>query len=243
MDPIVVATVASIALLASAASWYLSARQRAWRAMRRLRVRAIAEAKTGEHVRLVGVAMVPEPVAAPLTGRPCAVWRVLVEDDRRRVLVDETWAVDFFLADGTGKALVRTDHLRAILVEDGLGSSGLFKEATPELRAFLEARGISSKATFVGDRALSFYEGVVEPGEKVAVTGVGHWERDPEEAAQARPAYRDVDIPQRLVLDAPPDGPLLVSDEPALVRRGPRSAAVSSASSGRSRGRPGGGAP
>ena len=60
-------------------SWWFSADEKARRAMRSVPVKAIADALEGEKVRIVGPATVEAPLSAPLSGRACAAWRVVVE--------------------------------------------------------------------------------------------------------------------------------------------------------------------
>ena len=206
-------------------SWYFSADQRAKRAMRGVPARSISDVIEGELARVVGRVEVDGPVLAPLSGRPCAYWRVVVERNEGggrnstwRKLVDESDGVDFALLDETGKAWVRTLHVSAVLDGDARGGSGFLQDPTPELRAFLHERGHDTQGLFF-NRTIRFREGVAEPGEVVAVVGVGRWERDPDEEARAGAGYRDAVTPKRLVVDAPEAGPLLLSDQSDVTRR------------------------
>jgi len=209
-------------LLFSLARWWFSADQRARRAMRALPVRPIAEALEAEKVRISGPARpLAEPLTAPLSGRPCACWRVVVEEKVRRdkttywrTVVDDHEVVDFVIEDGSGKAVVRTAMVQPVLDRDMDARSGFLNDATPELEAFLSERGHSSQG-WVFNKTMRYREGVLEPGESVCVVGVGRWEPDPEAAAEAR-GYRTAHQPRRLVLSAPAEGPLLLSDEAGL---------------------------
>jgi hypothetical protein len=205
------------------ASWWFSADQRARRAMKAVPRRRVAEVIEGEKARVVGRVEVERTVTAPLSGRPCAYWRVVVEEKRSsgksshwRTIIDEHDGVDFFLRDEDGKALVKTAFVHAVLEKDSHFSSGLFDDAGPELEAFLAQRGHSSTG-LVFNKTMRYREGVVEPGELVAAVGVGRWERDPDEQARAGAGYREARLPERLVLDAPAEGPLLLSDEVGMT--------------------------
>ena len=209
-----IAVVAMIGFL----SWWFSADERARRAMRSVPHRAIGEVIEGEKVRIVGPAEIEAPLSAPLSGRPCAVWRVVVEERVRsgkssywRTLVDESEGAEFRILDGTGTAIVSPVHFQAVLDRDMKASSGFLNDAGPELEEFLTARGHSSKG-WVFNKTMRFREGVLEPGESVCVMGVGRWEADPEEQAVAD-GYRTASQPKRLIVDAPADGPLLLSDQ------------------------------
>ncbi|MEZ4336868.1 MAG: hypothetical protein R3B82_09595 [Sandaracinaceae bacterium] len=199
--------------------WYFSADQRTKRKMRAIPVRAIGEVMEGEVARVVGKVRVDAPLIAPLSGRPCAYWRIVVEEKRRRgkhsywqTLVDEEEGTDFLLLDDTGKAKVQVSYASAVLHGDAEGGSGFLNEPTPELDSFLSARGHSTQG-WIFNKTIRFREGVAEPNELVAVVGMGKWERDPEEAAMAGEGYREAVMPKRLVLSAPSEGPLLLSDE------------------------------
>ena len=144
---------------------------------------------------------------------------IVVEEKRRRgkhsywqTLVDEEEGTDFLLLDDTGKAKVQVSYASAVLHGDAEGGSGFLNEPTPELDSFLSARGHSTQG-WIFNKTIRFREGVAEPNERVAVVGMGKWERDPEEAAMAGEGYREAVMPKRLVLSAPSEGPLLLSDE------------------------------
>lgn len=206
------------------AFWYFSPDQRAKRAIRAVAVSRIADVSDGERVRVVGQIEVEAPVAAPLSGRACAYWRVLVEELRSNgkssswhKLVDEHDGVDFLLRDSTGAAWVESMHVTAILDKDGSGSSGFLQDPSPQLEAFLAERGHDTKGWFFNKR-IRFREGVAEPGETIAVVGDAKWERDPDSSTRAGDGYREAQVPQRLRVRAPEDGsPLLLSDQSDLL--------------------------
>lgn len=202
--------------------WWFSTDQEARRAMRALAVHRIDDVLTGQKARIVGEVEPLRTIHAPLSGRACVYWRVHVEEYRRsgkngrwHTIVDEHEGVDFLLRDGDQKALIKAAYVHPVLERDGSWSSGVMNEAAPELKAFLAERGHSTEG-WVFNKSMRYREGVAEPGELVAVVGVGRRERDPDE--HARPdGYRDVAMPERLVMDAPEDGPLLLSDEPGML--------------------------
>lgn len=209
--------------VATLLGWYFSADQRTKRAMRAIPRRAIADVIEGEVARVVGTVRVSSPMTAPLSGRPCAYFRVVVEERRRRGknsywhrVIDEQGGVDFVLEDGGGRALVKVGHAQAVLEGDQSGASGFMNDPSPELVAFLEARGHSAQG-WIFNKAIRYREGIAEAGELVAVVGAGRWERDPEAPAQAGDGYRDAVMPTRLVLEAPSSGPLLLSDEASVT--------------------------
>ncbi len=206
-------------VVATLLGWFFSADQRHRRAMQEVPRRPIAEVVEGEIARVVGKVRVSAPVVAPLSGRSCAYFRVLVQERRKRGkgsywvdVVDEAGGVDFLLEDDTGRAVVKVDRAKAVLEGDESGHSGFLSEPSAELVAFLEARGHSAQG-WVFNKTIRYREGIAEEGETVAVVGKGRWERDPDERPQAGDGYREAVMPERLVLEAPADGPLLLGDE------------------------------
>lgn len=202
--------------------WWFGADQQARRLMKGIPVRAIRDVIEGEVARVVGAVAVDAPVRAPLSGRACAYWRIVVEERRRRgknsrwvKVIDEHGGVDFVIRDETGKALVKTDHVHAVLENDGGGSSGFFNDPSPELDEFLASRGHTSKG-FLFNKSMRYREGVVEHGETVAAVGAARWEPDPELDVQGQAGYRE--RAKRLVLDRRAEGPLLLSDEDKMTR-------------------------
>lgn len=222
MDVGLIVVVAVVGVIVMFAVWWFSAEQVARRAMRAVPRKAIRDVAEGEKARIVGSVELAQSIAAPLTGRACAYWRVVVQElrggkNRRWVtVIDEHEGVDFFVRDESGKALIKTELVTPLLEKDAALSSGFLNDATPELEAFLAARGRSSKG-WVFNKSMRYREGVVEHGETVCVVGVGRWERDPDERAGAGAGYREAEMPMRLVMSSPDDGNLLLSDEPGMT--------------------------
>lgn len=221
---LILATVAAVAVAVAVGSWWFSTDQVARRAMRGVPLRSIRDVAAGERVRIVGKASGDASIPAPLSGRSCFYWRVTVQELRRHgrnsrweTIIDEQEGVDFTVRDATGSALILTSHAQCVLDKDVHYSSGFLKDADPVLEQFLAQRGHSSGGV-VFNKSMRYHEGVVEPGETVAVVGIGRWERDPTEPARAGGGYREGAMPMRLVLDPPDDGPLLLSDEDSAKR-------------------------
>lgn len=213
-----------VVLAVAVALWWFSADQVARRAMLQTPRSAIADAQDGQVVRVVGVVEAEATVEAPISGRPCVAWRVKVEEKQRSnngtrwdTVIDDHDEVAFSVVEGDARALVRPLRVHAVLEQDGHATSGFLDDATPRLEAFLAARGRSSTG-LVFNRTMRYREGVVEPGELVAVVATARWERDPDRGPRAGDGYRDAKLPQRLVLEAPPGEDLLVSDEPSMLR-------------------------
>ena len=227
MDPLLLLPLAALSIGVAVLAWrrYASepARTARWlRALPRSDVRtaAVGPVKIAGNVRLTDKWLV-----APLSGRRCVLYDVVVTESQgqqgSRTIVQERVATDFSIEDATGTALVRTERtapgppgsqLELAIVQDARYKSGLFAEATPEHRRYLERWGEKTKGILF-NRTLTFREGVFEPGEQVVVCGLGRREPDPD-ASAAGDGYRE--RPTRLVVE-PLDGKLYVSDEPGLV--------------------------
>lgn len=159
-----------------------------------------------------------EPLRAPLTGRPCAVWEVEVEEfsaDRESLapvwqpFIIEQDAQDFYVDDGRDRVLVRAGAVRVTAVKDAEHWSGVLRNAPPPLERYLEKHGEQSKGKLGFNRSLRYREGVLEAGEIVTVLGTPRLET----AADGPASYRGRE--SQLVITGLGDGFVVVSDDPA----------------------------
>jgi hypothetical protein len=140
------------------------------------------------------------------------VWRPTGKGGYWETIVDEQEGLDFGLRDGSDRALVQRRRARLLLTEDHLQTSGSPEEAAPALRAFLAARGHTSRISDV-DTSVRCAEGVIAPGEALCVVGVGRWMDADDEPLAPGAGYREATPSRRLVLRAPSSEDLLLSDE------------------------------
>ena len=206
--------------LAGTYGWFFSRERRLKRRIKGLPISPIAQTPEGRDVRVSGRLVYlggEAPLIAPLSGRPCAAWRVLVRErtgsgknERWVTLVEESDARDFALEDPGGRAIVDGTLVELALDFDSSGGTGLLVRSSPRLEGFLHQRGIPTRG-LVFDKALQFREGILEAGEKVTVAGSGAWESDPTQRGQG---YRDVG--RLLRVRAMSDGQLLATDDPRL---------------------------
>jgi hypothetical protein len=147
--------------------------------------------REGERVRIVGVVeSVQSPLEAPLSRRPCLAWVVVAHlrgPNRPAVTIDR--AVDLIVRDSTGTAFAVSPQ--AALVLDETSTYGHLEQPPGEL-----AGSISADAWAKRDSQLRFEEGVIKPGDEVALIGKARWQADPEGGGGS---YREP--PRRLVLD------------------------------------------
>lgn len=201
--------------------YYFSKAARTRRALRSTERTLVADAIEGTLVKIAGrVKFVGESMEAPLSGRPCAVWEVVIEENRSsgqsshwKTIISDYEAQHFVVEDESGKALVKPVVPQLALEQDARYRSGTFNDAPPELERFLSSRGHSSTGILGFNKSMRYREGVVEEGEQVAVYGVCRWEHDPAPTTGGA-GYRDA--PRRLVIESPSESPLLISDAPSV---------------------------
>lgn len=175
--------------------------------------RAVAEAPHGQLVRLAGRAQLfEESLQAPLSGRPCVHYLLVVEEYRSSgksgrwvEVIREEVSVDFLLRDASGAARVRMGGARVDIARDRSTRSGTFDDATPTEAAILARHGKEATTFFGFNRKHRYHEGVLELDEHVTVLGVAHPGSDE----------------HRVVIDAPQDSQVFVSDDPDTVRAQP----------------------
>ena len=114
----------------------------------------IGEAPTGVDIRLSGrlAFLEGKSLTAPMSGRKCAAWRILIEEEFREgqrdgepskweKVVDEFEAMDFLLIDDTGCARVESTHLTLVAEYDATGGAELFLPAWAALKRPTHRRG------------------------------------------------------------------------------------------------------
>jgi hypothetical protein len=200
-------------------TWWNNPKARTKRQLQATPRTNIAAAADGATVKVIGkLKYVGKPLHAPLSGRNCAYFEVRVQEHRGKnnwkTIVKIAEGSQFFLHDGTGKALVKLGDLTTAVVEDIKLKSGFLNDPSEEALALLQEHGQSS-ITFLGtNKTIRYFEGVLEEDESIAVYGQCSWEADPD-PGRAGDGYRDG--PQQLRVVAPSDGPMLVSDDPEVT--------------------------
>jgi hypothetical protein len=196
------------------AAWYFSQDQRTRRALRNRPRTTVREAVDGQEMKIVGtVRFLGPPLKAPLSGTPCAHYRVTVVHRKQRsssVIIREEQGVDFILEDATGRARVLMAGARVAVNMDNESRSGTF-DADERQEALLTRHGKASQ-WWIFNKSLTYSEGILEEGEEVAVFGRARWEIDPDPGS----GYREP--PRRLVIEHGNAGPLLVSDHRSVLK-------------------------
>ena len=153
-----------------------------------LPLRSIHAFPDGAVGRVVGKAghLVEARLIAPVTGRSCAAWfvRVAGAESHRRgeiTVIEARGAAPFTVGDETGQAIVHADDDSLLLAFDVTETLGAFRKPPPRLLGFLREHGKEGRKVAI-DWRLSWQEGIVAEGQRVAVVGRGRRETDPEAA-------------------------------------------------------------
>ncbi|RYE91749.1 MAG: hypothetical protein EOO75_08215 [Myxococcales bacterium] len=189
-------------------------REMAVHELRRTRRGTVREMVDGEPVRLVGRVEVDEGTSlleAPLSGRPCVAFRALTSESEGRsigqILIDDHGALPFWVRDATGRVLVPAARVVPWVKLDTIHRGGLLRRTPDRIRAYLERHAGGHQGLLPGNPG-AFAEGIVAPGDLVAVAGHGRF--DPRLGAANESGYRErVGTP---VLDPLRDGFVLVSN-------------------------------
>lgn len=220
-NPIIFLSFIAVVGIVIFVSIYFSDRNRILRALKKVRRKPIHSVRNNEYVKIIGKAKhAGEPLIAPLSGRKCVYYHVVVEKKSgkhwRRIINDIHYE-DFFINDGNEMAILQlraqTDTSRRIhLVTDHKANSDAFNSADENLERYLKEHGQSSTGVFGFNKTIKYRESIIELNESIAVMGIGKW--------------KEIDVPvdgysssRVLTLTGTKEQKLLVTDEPkALVR-------------------------
>lgn len=183
----------------------------------------IKEFKDQEVATIQGkVQYAKRPLIAPLSGRPCAHFRIIVEkkvksknhstsqqSSWQKIIEDEQSSPFLILQDGYAAILDHQSRL-SYLVEDRKYSSGFLNDASKKLENYLKSHGHRSENLLGFNKTLRYKEGVLEEGEHVAARGIGKWVASSELSLA-------IDAEKVLLLVAPEDDSLYLSDDPNLI--------------------------
>lgn len=174
---------------------------------------------SGDIAKVVGnVEFVGEPLVAPLSGRRCAYYYVLVEQlvstgksSHWKKIIEEEVGGTFVIRNGRYRAHINSDStLKTYIVQDEEYESGFRNDATEMLENYLRANNMESENLLGFNKKLRYKEGILEDGECVAVMGRGEWKN-----------AREVNLPDSmgkiLVLSSTDEEPIYLSDDPDTV--------------------------
>ncbi len=213
---IVVLTVALLAVLGGVFGLvvFFSGARRTNQALRKIPVTKVRHALAGKMTRLNGKL---KPAAgplllAPLSGKRCGYFQAVAQEWRTsgksegwvQLAYEEQWC-DFCLDDGTGLALVRMLRPQVSADLEDASYSDHMVPPSPAQETFLKRHqvGVMGEARSVTTR-MRYLESLFEVDEVITVYGIVRHEVGPEGL--------------RVIIEAPPGGSLLVSDDKHTVR-------------------------
>jgi hypothetical protein len=179
----------------------------------------MSEFKDGETAKIVGkVELVDQPLIAPLSKRKCSYYHVQVEEEifdgknfRWKTIIDSEMSNTFVIRDGNNCAYISLKNIKSHIIMDKKYISGRKKDAHTVLEAYLNQYNYKSKGAFF-NKKLQYREGILEPGEQVAVLGRGEWKN-----------AEDIGLPAKygrvLVLASDAKQKVYMSDDPDTVVR------------------------
>lgn len=153
------------------------------RKLRKTPSKEIKDFRNGDVAKIVGkVEFAKKPLIAPLSGRECTYYNILVEkrvsngkSSSWKKIIKEEVSQDFIIREKDKIAIIDTQNIKSYLVPDKKFTSGAFNDATPNLESYLHKHGHESKGFLGFNKSIRYKEGVLEKGETVAVVGTGKW--------------------------------------------------------------------
>jgi hypothetical protein len=179
----------------------------------------MADFVNGDIAKVVGkVEYVSKPLVAPLSGRQCAYYHVLVEQKVSsgkssywKTLIKKEKTGTFVIRDGKYCAHINAVNIKSYVVEDRKYRSGFLKDATDVLEKYLNEHGIKSENFLGFNKTIRYKEGVLEAGEMIAAMGRGEWKSAAQE--QLPDTYGKV-----LVIGSTEKEAVYLSDDPDTVK-------------------------
>jgi hypothetical protein len=174
----------------------------------------IGEVRDGECVKIKGsIVLSGKVLQAPFSGRKCAYFHVMVQHPGRHgpnTIIEEELAGDVVLRNGIHYAIVDTGLIKSYIVTDKKYSSNLKRKPAPHLETFLNEHGYSTKGFWQWNHEYTFFEGILEKREVIAVFGKAQWR-----AA----AEFGIDVPTDTVLhiSSAEGNPVYLSDSPVAI--------------------------
>jgi hypothetical protein len=162
---------------------YFSKKNLILRELKKDRRKQLISVKENEYAKVIGkVFQTNQPLIAPLSGRACVYYEVLIEkkgDKSWHQFIKEEKAQDFFIKSqgemAKVKANIQANSKRVFLVKDFKKTSGFRKESTMRFDNFLEKHDKSSIGLLGFNKTLRYREGIIEINENIAVKGIGNW--------------------------------------------------------------------
>ncbi|MCU0435075.1 MAG: hypothetical protein MUC87_16575 [Bacteroidia bacterium] len=175
-------TIAVVALIIFLV-WFFAEKTVVLRNIRKHQPQQVSSFREGTVGRVQGkVVFHGQTLHAPLSGRECSYYRVIVEEYRSsgksghwHKVIDDAKAGMVLLNDGTGYALLNAASARCYVVPDTTQRSGTFNDAPANIEEYLKTHAKKSTGLFGWNKSMRYKEGLLVQGEIVNVTGKGVW--------------------------------------------------------------------
>ena len=166
---VVVLIIAAIAFISN----YYSKEAIVKRKLKKAIDKKISDFISGDIAKIVGkVEVVGEPLTAPLSGRKCGYYYVLIEErvssgksHHWKTIIEEEVAGRFVVRDGRYCAHINTQNVKSYIVQDRVYKSEFGEDATAVLEKYLNDHGQKSEGYFGMNKTIRYKEGVLEEGE------------------------------------------------------------------------------
>ncbi|GJM61876.1 MULTISPECIES: hypothetical protein [Persicobacter] len=153
------------------------------RKLKKAPLKKIKNFRNGQTARIVGqVVPVNEALKAPLSGRACAEYHVEVQQKKSQgksskwvKVIDDQKSIPFLIKEGDHFAIIEASEKRSYIVKDAKFDSGFLNDASPKLKQYLKNHGHDDENWLGMNKSFKYHEGILEPGEKIAVYGEGRW--------------------------------------------------------------------
>lgn len=158
------------------------------RKIRKAPQKLISNFQNNDRAKIIGkIHEIDRPLISPLSKRECIGYHVIVEREKQsgdhatwETIIDKKIINDFIISDKGKNAIVRTKHVKSVIVKDQKFESGFLNDATPQLESFLNKYGKKSEGFLGFNKTLRYKEGILEKDELVAVLGNGTWKKTDE---------------------------------------------------------------
>lgn len=200
---------------------YNSKHSRIKRQLKQVPGKPIRHVQNGETVQICGtVEIIGDPLEAPLTGRNCAYYHILIEREiphaRRsryvETFIEEEGVGNYLIRNGNHFAFVDQKGLLTKVIKDHSFSSGYPDDWNERLQQFLLKHENKTNDWHSFNCTLDYFEGILEQGEKVIVSGVCEWKSA---ASLGLPS----EYGRILHVQAEPGSFSVISDDPKLMHR------------------------
>lgn len=189
MDPELIQGVITLAMMVGSIAVVLRARTRRFRRkLARHKLRRLSDIGEGNYARIVGRAHpVGEPLIAPMTGRRCVYYDVIVEGKgvapkpgKMTRIAAESKGIAFLLVDGTGRAVVDPQGADVLIDFDARSDfSPQAQVVTPQHQEFFARHGRTVIGGVYGSE-LRYREAAIEVEDMITVLAAGVREPDPD---------------------------------------------------------------